>query len=181
MWKKIFAVIFVLSLAMNIGFGVTWGLRRFSGEPPADAGGASQPEIWSPLHRELGVTEKQWEKIEPLVKSFQNETQKQAQRMQELRSQMLDLLSAEEVDHQAIEQQQEKVLDGLRGMQDIVLGHLIEEKQILTARQEEELFEMLRQRSGCPVAGGPPMMGDQGEGAGMGRVLRKMEKRGTNK
>jgi len=177
MWKRLFAVIFVLSLALNIGFGATWALRRFGGKPKTESAPESRAEIWSPLHRKLDVTKKQWEKLEPLVTSFQQETQKQAKKLQNLRDEMVGLLSSAKVDRSAVEKQQERILEGFRGMQDIVLGHLIREKQILTAEQEKRLFEIVRRHTGCPAAGGAAITPDQGSGRGVGSLLREMEER----
>ena len=181
MWKRVFAVAFLLSLSLNIGFGVTWALRRFGGESQGQPEQKPESEIWSPLHRELDVTKEQWQKLEPMVESFQRKTQRQAHKLQGLRSEMVDLLSAKEVDRGAIEQQQEKVLEGFRGMQDIVLDHLIGEKQVLTADQEKQLFELIRSRTGCPVVDGGPMAPKRGGNPGVGSVLREMEKGNTDK
>ena len=71
---------------------------------------------------------------------------------------MIGLLAAAEVDWDAVRQRQEKILGGHRRMQDMVLEHLVAEKEVLDDEQEAKLFGLLRQRAGC-VAGGPPMTG----------------------
>jgi Spy/CpxP family protein refolding chaperone len=71
---------------------------------------------------------------------------------------MIDLIAAAQPDRQAIAAKQEEILAGQRKMQELVIGQLLAEKQVLTPQQQKELFDLLRQgseRSGL----GPMMMG----------------------
>ena len=71
---------------------------------------------------------------------------------------MIELLAAAEMDQNAVRRQQEKILVGHRRMQDMVLEHLLAEKNVLNDEQETKLFALLRRQAGCG-AGGTPMMG----------------------
>lgn len=55
-------------------------------------------------------------------------------------------------------------------MQEIVTEHLLTQKDILTSKQEEELFHMMRKRNETPRPGG--MRGGTGLGMGNGRGER---------
>ena len=73
-------------------------------------------------------------------------------------SEVLDLLAAESPDLVAVRAKQDEILEAKRAMQDMVAAHLIAERQVLTAAQQQQLFQKLRDRTRCASAG-PPMSG----------------------
>ena len=162
MRRRLLGVLIALSLALNVAFAVTWGTHRFeaiaSGRQQDENASGAQAGIWCPLHRELGLRPQQWEQIEPVLRAFQERGQALHRELSQERDQMIGLLAAAEVDWDAVRQRQEKILGGHRRMQDMVLEHLVAEKEVLDDEQEAKLFGLLRQRAGC-AAGGPPMMG----------------------
>ena len=151
--KKIFAMVLVVSLALNAAFAATWAVNRFTALAQAETGkeaeAGAKPEIWCPLHRELGVSKEQWQKIEPEMIAFHKETQKVCEEADNLRDGMIELLASSEVDREAVEAQQEKIMHVQRKMQDLALQHLLTEKQFLEPEQQQRLFEMLRIQSRC--------------------------------
>ncbi|MFW6107495.1 MAG: Spy/CpxP family protein refolding chaperone [bacterium] len=174
MWKKMKALLIVLSVGLNVAFVVAWAAHAL----PARAGsrrsgphGKDGEGIWCPLHRDLGTSEEQWREIEPRLKQFQARSRELCRHVNRLRGEMIDLVAAPEPDRAAIEAKQNEVLAGQRKMQDLVIDHLLAEKQLLSPDQQKRLFEMIRQRSRC--AGHGPMMGSgRGGGRGMGKALR---------
>ena len=174
MWRKVRPIVLAVSVALNVALLSTWAVHavptHLLGENHAEETG--QQDIWCPLHRELGVTEEQWEKIEPAMVRFQEKVRQQSQNLRKLRDEMLELLRSPDVDREKMEAQQEKIIRGHRKMQDIVLEHLLAEKRLLTDSQEANLFGMLADRMGCL---GPMMGGGRGRGPGIGRVMRNME------
>lgn len=172
MGKKIFILVFIVSLSLNAGFAVTWLGYQFAGWSSKQNTFLCQPdaekEIWCPLHRKLDVTKQQWKKLEPHLKRFQREVSKLAAKIQKDRNKMIDLLAAEQTDKQAIQQQQERILSDHRRMQDLVLGHIMTEKSVLDAGQQKEFFAILRNNVQCP----PLMKGASGNKRGMGEFLR---------
>ena len=170
--KKIFVMMFVVSLALNAAFVATWAVNRFTGIAQAEMGkeAEAEPKIWCPLHRELGVSKEQWEKIEPEMIAFHKETQKVCEEANSLRNGMIELLASSEVDREAMQAQQEKIMQVQRKMQDLVLEHILAEKELLSETQQQKFFEMLRQRARCHGSGAVPMMG-MGKG---GRDLRSL-------
>lgn len=175
MWRKVRPFVLAVSIALNLALLGTWGahavVAHLRGRPGGR--GEKQHEIWSPLHRELGVTKEQWEKIEPEMLRFQREVREQGQKLKNLREKMFEILRAPQVDEERMEAQQQKILRGHRSMQDIVLGHILTQKRLLTDSQQEKLFEMLRRRMRTPGPGGP-MMGPRKDGRGVGGALRGM-------
>jgi Spy/CpxP family protein refolding chaperone len=112
------------------------------------------------LHRRLGTDQEQWQRIEPVVMAFRKESQAVCQEVTRARLELLNLLAAPQPDRQAIAAKQEEILAGQRRMQQLVIEHLLAEKEVLTPGQQKDLFDLLRGRSGC--AGHGPMMSLQG-------------------
>jgi Spy/CpxP family protein refolding chaperone len=69
---------------------------------------------------------------------------------------VIDLIAADEPDVQAIRAKQDEILATKRKIQDLVAGHLLAEREVLTPGQQEQLFSMLRNRTRCT---GPPLSG----------------------
>jgi Spy/CpxP family protein refolding chaperone len=154
MWKKIAPLLIVLSVALNIAFIGVWAVHATWAHWCAD--GTYHGEVWCPLHRRLKVTDEQWRQIEPRIAEFRRRSQAICAEMNRLRTELIDLIAADEPDRQAIAARQEQIRAGQQQMQELVVEHLLAEKEALTPQQQEELFNLLRRRSGCA---GHPMMG----------------------
>lgn len=153
MWKRIAPLLIVLSVGLNFAFIGVWGFQTIRTHWPVVP---VENEVWCPLHRQLNVTREQWSKIEPRLTTFRRDSQAVCQQVNALRSQMIDLIASNEPDRQAIAAKQEEIRAGQQRMQQLVVERLLAEKEILTADQQKQLFDMLRKRSGC---------------AGLGRML----------
>ena len=182
MWKKILLVILVLSLALNVAFAAAWAVRTFvagqRGRWSRGAGAAKEGEIWCPLHRRLGVTEEQWRNVEPYMREFLRKMEERQERVSEVRHEMLELLFAPDVDREAIEEQQDKVLKAFRQTQDLVLQHLLTEREYLTEEQERELKRTLEERMDTVGPGNPHIgSGVEAGSRGVGKAFRQLEKK----
>ena len=155
MWKKIVPLLIVLSVALNVAFISVWAVH--TARAHWSPGGADDDDVWCPLHRRLSVTDEQWRQIEPRLAAFRRDSRSRRREIGRLRGEMIDLIAADEPDRQAIASKQEEMRDEQRQMQQLVIEHLLAEKEVLTAEQEKELFDMLRRRSAC--AGPGRMMG----------------------
>ncbi|MEF8788427.1 MAG: periplasmic heavy metal sensor [Planctomycetota bacterium] len=177
MRRKLVLIILALSLALNAAFTITCAVQRFarhvlsakSGRPVA----GSDEGIWSPLHRRLNVTEEQWRKIEPHVREFLRRMEQRHERISEMRREMLDVLFSPDIDREAIEEQQHEVLKAFRRTQNVVLDHVLTERQYLTDTQEKKLKGMLQQGMMDSRPCRPP--GSKG-GPGVGKAFRELEK-----
>jgi len=165
MWNNLRKPLFALSVGLNLAFIAVWLVHSLS--VPGDAGGLSRPEsdgaVPSALHREIGVTEEQWRKIEPLVLDFREKATKQRQKISALRGQLMELLTMSNVDKAAIRKTQEEILAGQRRMQNLVIDHLLKEKELLSPEQGKKLMQFLCEQ--CRPASGMV------SGKGFGRVL----------
>jgi Spy/CpxP family protein refolding chaperone len=170
MWKRSRPYLIVASVALNTAFVAMWIAHAAPvprGPEPADVR-AAQESIWCPLHRELKVSDEQWAQIEPRLREFQATVGKLCVQTDTMRSEVIDLIAAEEPDVETIHARQDEILATKRRIQRLVVDHLLAEKEVLTAEQQQQLFAMLRDRTGC--AANPPMSG-RSEG-GLGRTLQ---------
>ncbi len=170
MWRQTGRYLIAASVALNVAFLAMWITHAAASRLPAEpAVPVENPQgIWCPLHRELGVSSEQWREIEPRLKAFQAAVGELCDQVDRTRSEVIDALAAEEPDLEAIRARQGEILATKRKMQGLVVAHLLAEKEILSTGQEQRLFEMLRNCTGCAE---PPMSG-RAKG-GIGRVLRR--------
>ena len=157
MLKKtnILLLVLIFSAAMNVTFITMWaayGLSarlKCSGQNCANTTNCASCS----LHDKLGTTEKQWQQIEPNLTKFRADYQKICRQVRQLRQELIDLIAAAQTDQQAIQNKQNEIIAGQRKMQELVVSHLLTEKELLTPNQRKIFFNMLRQCGGC--AGGP--------------------------
>jgi Spy/CpxP family protein refolding chaperone len=173
MWQHTRPYLLALSAALNLSFVAMWvayaaPLRSPDTAEPADA---EQDSVWCPLHRELEVTTEQWQQIEPRLRQFQSSVGDLCQQVDLMRAAVIEMLAAEQPDLDAVRTKQDEILATKRTMQDKVAAHLLAEKQILTAQQQQRLFQRLRDRTGC--AGASPPMSGRNPQRGIGQVLRE--------
>ncbi|MGI6656311.1 MAG: Spy/CpxP family protein refolding chaperone [Desulfobulbus sp.] len=165
MWNSLRKPLLALSVGLNLAFIAMWLVSSLSAH--GGAGGFSRTEfdslVPSRLHREIGVTEEQWQKIGPLVLDFREKAGKQRQEISALRGQLMELLTMPEVNEATIRKTQEEILAGQRRMQNLVIGHLLKEKEFLSPEQGKRLMQSLCEQ--CRHDSGMV------SGKGFGRVL----------
>lgn len=151
MWRKMQPIVLILSLALNAGFASAWiaGVVRQETTAGCRAQRHVDGEIWCPLHRRLGVSEAQWRTIEPRMLAFHDSSRVVCRRMQTLRGEVMDLLAANKPDRAAITAHHEEITAQQQTMQQLVLRHLLREKEDLTPEQWQQLLELMRDRKGC--------------------------------
>jgi len=147
MWKKIVPLLVILSVALNIAFIGVWAVHAVRTHWPVEE--SRDSEVWCPLHRMLNVTDEQWQRIEPRIAEFRRRARAICADMSRSRTELIDLIAADHPDRQAIAAKQEQIRAGQQRMQQLVIEHLLAEKQVLTAEQQKELFDLIRQRSAC--------------------------------
>ena len=149
---KTVIVILIFSVALNTAFGAMWAIRRL----PAHLGCAGHKGdshakscVSCPLHRKLGTSEKQWQEIEPRLMEFKTSAQAVCQKTKQLREELIDLIAAPQTDLEAIRAKQDEILAGQRRMQELLISHLLVEKEMLTPQQQKTLFDMIRKQGDC--------------------------------
>jgi Spy/CpxP family protein refolding chaperone len=173
MWKRMKPLLVILSIALNVAFVGVWlvyaaASRPESRDAPCQPGDSQS--VWCPLHRELNVTPNQWQKIEPQLRKFRTSADEICRQIGQLRIEIIDLLAVPEPNLAAVKAKQEEVLAGQRRMQALVIEQLTDEKAVLTAEQQQRLFDMLRSRSSG--GGGPVLVPGGGHEGGIGQTMR---------
>ena len=174
MWKQTKPALVLLSLALNVAFAGVWLAyaavsRVESQEKRCEPGDGST--VWCPLHRQLNVSADQWKEIEPRLRAFRASADEVCRQISELRRGIIDQLAAANPDLDAIKAKQGEILAGQRKMQGLVIDQLMAEKEVLTAEQQQRLFEMLRRAAGGERSG-PLLVPGRGHEGGIGQVLR---------
>ena len=161
MWRKIGLLVVIVSIALNLAFVGVWASRVLGPErwqcPGPGKHEGDNAAIWCPLHRKLGVSEKQRKQVEPQLVEFRKSSEALCQEISRKRLELIDLMAAPQPDREAIRAKQQEILAGQGRMQDMVVEQLLSERKILSPQQQQELFELLRRQGGC--GGHGPMMG----------------------
>jgi hypothetical protein len=166
MLKNLCKPLIALSLGLNLAFVAMWLIHSL---PDRRIGLAASNAVvdtgavYSALHREIGVTEEQWKQIEPLIQDFREKAGKRRQMISSLRGQLMDLLIMTEMDEAAIRSKQEEILIAQGRMQNLVMDHLLKEKELLSQDQAKKLIQCLREQ----CRNGDGMV----SGKGVGRFL----------
>jgi len=178
MLRKASPYLIVVSVGINVAFVAVWVAHAWPSRAKNQP--REQPEIWCPLHRELQISPAQWAEIEPRLREFQTKVNELCQKVSGTCPQVIEMISAENPDKKAIRAKQDEILATKHKIQDLVVEHLLAEKEILTDDQQAKLFEILGRRIGC--APHPPLSGrgaGQNTGQGMGQVLKQQPNRST--
>jgi Spy/CpxP family protein refolding chaperone len=137
---KILAVIF--SIALNIAFLAAYGVRALRDRPKY-------------VYEELDLSKDQQARIEAGRDRFLLALDEIRDKMASAHLEMIDLVAADPADRQSIEAKFEKIREGQRSMQSLVVEHLLEDKRILTADQRTKFFAVLKSRIREQAAPGP--------------------------
>ena len=174
MWKQMKPLLVILSIALNLAFVGVWlacaaASRTGSQETRCEPG--SSDTVWCPLHRELNVTAQQWRQIEPRLRQFRASADEICRQIGQRRMEIIDQLAAPETNLAVVKAKQEEILASQHKMQGLVIEQLTSEKAVLTAEQQQRLFDMLRSRSGCD-RGGRMLVPGRGHEGNIGQPLR---------
>ena len=131
----------VLSVVANVAFvGGYW--YRTHGHLPTRL--SQWQREWTQTLRQLHLSPQQ-------RASLKASSEQVAAQLADLRSQihqhrlhMLELLAAEQTDHEAVEQTRQAIAHLQQQMQKVVLTKIIEHKQVLTPAQQQQLFTHLK-------------------------------------
>jgi Spy/CpxP family protein refolding chaperone len=151
--------VLIISLAFNIGFGVTFGVRscRHFCERESRSEGTSLRN----LHELLNLTPEQ----DALMLSAKENLLRQVERVQQEltveRTTLATLLAASEPDRKAIAVQLDKIAALQQQLQRNVVEHLLEEKGVLAPVQQATFNEIIRRRV-CPCGAHGPESGSGG-------------------
>ena len=153
MWKKLAPLLIVLSAALNIAFAGVWVFHAFDSRAIPSQEVEYKGKVWCPLHRQLDVSDDQWQKIEPGLVEFKRVSKKLRYEIGLDRAKVIDMVASTNPDRLAIQAWQDEIRDRQRQIQQLIVDRLLAEKEFLTPAQQKMFFDMLRKSSGCKGIG----------------------------
>ena len=166
MWKNAKPLLVILSVGLNVAFVGVWAVRAapgwFADALPSEGDGSGDP-VWCPLLRKVGASPEQWRQIEPRLLEFQKAKQKICFEIRRARADMIDLIASPDPDRDAIRAKQELIWAGQREVQNLLVEHLLSQKELLSPDQQKEFFDAMRLRMQKKCFGPCPMRGVGGK------------------
>ena len=144
MRSKWLTVVLVLSLAVNAGVLATMAYHYFLSAPAAPMEPCPMSPGDSHLYQSLGLSDLQLSKMEPLARSFHGRLAELAAAMEGKKGLLIDLLQKES-DPVSIEKLRKEMAGIQDEIQNEVIVHIAETKKILDPKQQERLFDLMRQ------------------------------------
>ena len=140
---KILAIIF--SIALNIAFVAGYGIRKLNDRPKF-------------AYQELDLSKEQRTRIEGSRDRFLRDLNEIGSRIVGCQIELIDLIAADSIDRGAVETKFEQIRLLQKSMQQQVVEHLTEHKQIMTPAQRAKFFAILKSRIQEQGAPGPPWL-----------------------
>ena len=146
-------LVLIVSLAFNAGFGTTFGVRRYR-HHCRDSRHGEDASLAS-FHDELNLTPEQDVPMRAAKEKLFEQLDQLDRAMTAERETLGRLLTASETDRAAIASQLDKIASLQRQVQQRVVDHLLEEKELLSPGQHKAFNEIIRRRV-CPCGGHGP-------------------------
>jgi Spy/CpxP family protein refolding chaperone len=144
MRSKWLTVILVLSLAVNAGVLAATGYHYFLSPRAASMEPCPISPGDSHLYQSLGLSDLQLSKMEPLARSFHGRLGELGTAMEGKRELLIDLLQKGN-DAAAIEKLRKEMAGIQDEIQNEVILHIAEVKKVLDPKQQQRLFDLMRQ------------------------------------
>jgi len=164
----------IISITFNLGFGATYGVKTYGPASNTSSGsgrlgGGTMSMVY--LDENLNLTAEQKIQIEQINENLLREIDSLRQEMRETQMVLSRLLGVTELDQSAVVHQLDAINLIQRHGQQLVVDHLLQEKQLLRPEQLDAFNEVIKNRV-CPGYGkgrGQGMGRGQGNGQGRGR------------
>ena len=137
----------IASLAFNLGFGTTFGVRTYR---HACTGKTGECKVGQALLASLNLTPEQQEQFAVARQRLLEQVQELRRQLTPEHEKLVDLLAAPAPDHAAIASQLDAIANLQRRIQQQVAEHLLEERSLLSPEQETNFNQFIR-TSLCPL------------------------------
>ena len=145
MSKRGLKLVLILSLAINASILGTMGYDYYQKKHLAQ----SAPCPISPSHRHLyqnlGLSVSQLAQMEPIAQKFHRRIADLEAAMKVTNERLIDLLGGKDVDPGRVELLRREIANVQDEIQREVIDHLLESKKILSSKQQELFFALIRQ------------------------------------
>jgi len=128
--------------------------------------GRDQPRGDVLPYQGLHLTQEQERNFDPVRRKFHTRMRDVGSEIKREQLRLVDLLAHPEPNLGSVRATQEGILELQRGMQDVVIDHLIEESAIFTSDQRAQFFRILRERIDKAEPVSPPWMRPAGKARG---------------
>jgi len=165
--RNLFWSFLIISLAFNAGFGATFGMRSYRHHARAAGRGPGAP--CQGFRDRLNLTAEQEARMNAAREELFRQVAEIRQRLTAERETLADLLAATAPDRNTIDLHLDRITQLQRQLQQHVIDHVFEEKEVLSREQRETFNEVIHQRV-CPCGGrGPESLPGDCEISGRGR------------
>jgi len=148
MKSKLFVLIALFSFILNLSVISIWIYHKFTAEKELSDDRRTTVDLTMPcaLHRSVGVTDSQWQKIRVSLSAFSDSSSRITDSIDIYRYMLIDLLSKESIDTTELSRIQEHILDLQRNLQHQVISYMQKEKAVLTQEQKQQFYSAIRAR-----------------------------------
>jgi Spy/CpxP family protein refolding chaperone len=146
LWTALFT-----SLAFNVGFGTTFGVRQYCAMCSDSSGGGCGMAPAVSLQEELGLTAEQETRLAASRARLRRDVGALRRELTAQQDQLAELLQAAAPDRAALAAQLDEISATQRTIQARVTDQLLEEKSLLTPSQRETFDGLLLDRVGGPA------------------------------
>jgi uncharacterized membrane protein len=158
MKRPVVVALVALSICLNIAFAAMWMMHSF-GRNGSREGACS-------LHARIGLSDEQRSRLEPAVARFRESAAAVCAEARRHRAELFGLLAADTVDRSAVQAKQGEIAACQHTLQNLVVEHLLSQRELLSPEQRVELFRTLGGGGPCPghgLTGSPPCANQPGE------------------
>ena len=142
---KVFVFVLFLSLAINASVLGTMGFRYYREASLAKEVPCPLSPSHQHLFQQLGLSAPQLAQMEPLAQQFHERLEKLAMGMKGKNERLVELLGQKEVDPAQVEGLRKEIAAIQDEIQREVIGHILESKKILDAKQQNQFFALMSQ------------------------------------
>ena len=168
MKKRLFIIAMVLLFVINITALTTFSYNRWF-KPKPDPLPEAQSESWQTLQEQVSLSPQQAETMQDLRSSFEQEVESLRQRIWEKRNALVEEARSPSPDLNRIDTLIEEIGALQTAIQKKSVRNLLEDKKLLTPRQQEKYFSLFQEHTQVRGRG----YGRRGQGRRGPRWLRE--------
>jgi hypothetical protein len=148
MKSKTFILIAFFSFILNLSVISIWVFHKLSNVSESSGNRSTSVDLTMPcaLHRSVGVTDSQWQKIRVSLTAFSDSSSRITDSIDRYRYSLIDLLSKDTIDTTELNRLQEHILNLQRNLQHQVISYMQKEKAVLTHEQKQQFYSAIRAR-----------------------------------
>ncbi|MBI5593770.1 MAG: periplasmic heavy metal sensor [Deltaproteobacteria bacterium] len=145
-------LIFLFSIILNIVFVGTYAVYKFQIIP----GERKDGNLMKPLYLELNLSAQQLTKFKSERDKFHPHLQALEQEIKRKQIELIEILSINTPDPQALESKQKEIHELQAAAQDRVIAHLLQASTLLSPEQRTRFFRLIRERIEASISSCPP-------------------------